>query len=49
MVNTIFWPILLKKKEIKKWPFLDQNPGFEYRKTHFPGLYCQKKPAQKAN
>ena len=23
--NTFFWPILPKKRKLKKWPFLDQN------------------------
>ena len=57
------------KKNMEKWPFLEQNDGLtpsenfqffdflnifilyprkaffllEYRKTHFPGLYCLKK------
>ena len=59
---------------LEKWPFLDQNQGFnpfkkmsifrfferlvfyslerrffvvEYRKRHFPGLYCLKKNVEK--
>ena len=27
IVKDIFWPILPKKKQLKKWPFLDQNHG----------------------
>ena len=27
IINNIFWPILPKKKELEKWPFLDQNHG----------------------
>ena len=26
-LNKFYWPILLKKKKMEKWPFLDQNHG----------------------
>ena len=63
------------KKQMEKWPILDQNHGLtlwknvnffsfrtssfyrlekpffllEYRKRHFPGLYCLKKNGKMAN
>ena len=35
-LKTFFWPIQTKKKEIEKWPFLDQNDGLTpFKKCQF--------------
>ena len=35
-LNTFSWPILAKKKKLKKWPFFDQNHGLtSFEKCQF--------------
>ena len=75
IVKDVFLAFISKKKNLDKWPFLDQNHWLtplekcqffefvnfvffcslerrfffvlEYRKRHFPGLYCLEKKLRK--